>query len=377
MIALVLAVSVAGVVTPGAVMAQGERIEVAQNEKPRTLWDLLFGGGEEQAAPAQPQQPAQSASPSVTVLAPAEPEVEKAENATRLAVMGDSLAIDLTRALERAHAEDPNIVVYGYGVSSSGFVRDDFFDWNAQVAELIAEDAFDIAVMIIGINDRQPIGDAAPLTDEWREAYSARLTRFLNQLRAAGKPAIWVGLPPMEASSYSAAIAQISSLHRLAAFSGGAEFVDIYERFVAEDGSYTSYGPDLSGQNVSMRKSDGIHFSAAGSDKLAFFIDQSLRRFYRGGSISIEVADVLEGTDAQTMMRPPFQGLGQIRLLEVAGAVVPLTDAPPKAVELISATAPRRDGVNFNLDELIMAPAGRADDFGVGVVADEEAAEDE
>ncbi len=159
---------------------------------------------------------------------------------------------------------------------------------------------------------------------------------------------------------------QISSLQRLAAFAGGAEFVDIYERFVDEDGNYSNYGPDLNGQNVQMRKSDGIHFTRAGADKVAFYIGQSLKRFYRGGTVSLEVADALAGTDAEHMLRPPFQGLGQIRLLEVAGAVVPLTGVSPKAAELVTAKAPEQ-GLGFNADDLLLAPPGRADAFGVGV----------
>src|SRR5690606_8912379 len=140
---------------------------------------------------------------------------------------------------------------------------------------------------LIGINDRQPIGNDKPLTDEWKAAYSARLSTFLSQLRAAGKPAIWVGLPPMQASSYSSAMTQISSLHRVASFSGGADFVDIYERFIDEAGNYSSYGPDLNGQNTLMRKSDGIHFSSAGADKLTFYVNQALKQIYRGGTISV------------------------------------------------------------------------------------------
>ena len=48
-----------------------------------------------------------------------------------------------------------------------------------------------------------------------------------KQLRAARKPVIWMGLPPMSRSQYSAAMGQISALHRLAAFSGGASRANI------------------------------------------------------------------------------------------------------------------------------------------------------
>ena len=368
---------------PAAAQPVGEEtmlVAQAEPQRRRTLFDLLFG--EEPAAappPVQQTQPQPAATPAA--LPPPVPAIEKSPDATRLAVFGDSLAIDLTKALERFYADDPNLAVIGQGVSSSGFVRDDFFDWNAAIAEQIAADSFDIAVVIIGINDRQEItADGQTyeaLSDGWTTIYQARLNTFLGQLRAARKPVIWMGLPPMARSQYSAAINQISALHRLAAFSGGAEFIDIYDRFADQDGKYSAYGPDVNGQNALMRKDDGIHYSAAGSDKLAFYISQSMRNFYRGGQIRVAIVDPLQGTDAASMLRPPYQGLGQIRLLEVAGAVVPLSRAPDRASDLLLAGEGAPHVAAFPLDQLMQAPVGRVDAFGVGIVpgADDEAAQ--
>jgi len=344
-----------------------ETIMVAQEQRRRTLFDLLFG--EPEPAPAPVQQAPRPAAPTAA-LPPPKPQVEKAPDATRLAVFGDSLAIDLSRALERFYAEDPNLVVVNQGVSSSGFVRFDYFDWDKAITEQIAADSFDLAVVIIGINDRQEIAvngqRYAPLTEPWIAAYQARITDFLGKLRAARKPVIWVGLPPMSRSEYSAAIAQISNIQRLASFSGGAEFLDIYERFLGEDGKYSSYGPDVNGQNARMRKDDGIHFSAAGSDKLAFYLSQTIRAFYRGGGVTMAVADPLLGTDAAAMLRPPYQGLGAARLLEVAGAVIPISRVPARATDLVTATGVPV-AAPFTLEQLVTAPVGRADAFGVGV----------
>lgn len=369
-----LLIAIVGLAEAGPALAQaqaGDRMLVAQQTEPRrrTLFDLLFGEQPAPAPPVQQTQPRQSA-PSAA-LPPPTPKIEKAPNATRLAVFGDSLAIDLSRALERFYADDPNLAVIGQGVSSSGFVRDDYFDWNGALAERIAADNFDIAVVIIGINDRQEIranGQTyAALTDGWISVYQSRLNAFLGQLRAARKPVIWLGLPPMSRSEYSTAISQISALHRMAAFSGGAEFLDIYDRFLGEDGRYSAYGPDVNGQNGLMRKDDGIHFSNAGSDKLAFYISQAIRSFYRGGGVSIAVADPLQGTDAASMLRPPYQGLGQIRLLEVAGAVIPLSRVPQRADDLLLTSGQQQAGPGFRLDQLVQAPEGRLDAFGVGI----------
>ncbi|MGV3573772.1 MAG: DUF459 domain-containing protein [Devosia sp.] len=351
--------------------AQAEtRIEVAQQQKRRTLFDVLFGAEPQQAPPPVQQTQPRRAAPTAA-LPPPKPQVEKAENATRLAVFGDSMAVDLAKALERFYAEDPNLLVIDQGVGSSGFVRDDYFNWNKTIGEQIAADSFDLAIVIIGVNDRQEIrvnGQSYnSLTPQWTSAYQARLNDFLGQLRAARKPVIWVGLPPMSKTEYSAAMSQISALYKMAAFSSGAEYLDIYERFLGEDGKYSSQGPDVNGQNARMRKDDGIHFSTAGADKLAFYISQSIRTFYRGGGITVAVADPLLGTDAAAMLRPPYQGQGQTRLLEVAGAVVPISRAPQRAADLLVATPQPASDMGFSLEQLMAAPIGRADAFGVGI----------
>ena len=344
-----------------------------QQPRRRTLMDLLFGPREPkvvQQAPAEPQP--RKANPAATTAAapPAKPAIEKAANATRLMVFGDSLGLDLGKALERFYAEDPNLVVINRSKASTGFVRHDYYDWNKVIADEIAANSFDLAVVFLGINDMQVLDENGesftPLSPDWNQHYTARLNDVLSKLRAANKPVVWIGLPPVADASFSADLSQITSLQRMASFSAGAEFLDIYEKFADENGQFASFGPNLKGENVRMRKDDGIHFSTAGSDKLAFYLSQAIRAFYRGGGVSIAVADPLLGTDAQPMLRPPYQGLGQTRLLEVAGAVIPLSKTPARATDLITAaTAPATKPID--LDTLMKAPAGRADAFGVGI----------
>lgn len=360
--------------------ADDGRLLVAQQEQPpprkkrRTLMDLLFGDDQQQddEAPVV-EKPVVKKQKKAALPPPEKPKIEKAVGATRLAVFGDSMATDVGKALERFYAEDPNISILTQGVGSSSFVRPDFFDWPKTINEQIAANSFDIAVILIGINDRQKMNlngqSYGSLTPEWTTEYSARITSVVKALRAANKPTIWIGLPPMEAPKFGKAMIQVNEIQRLAAFSGGAEFLDIYEKFATEEGAYTSRGPDLNGNQVRMRKDDGIHFSAAGADKLAFYLSQSLKNYYRGGgTVGIEVADPLLGTDAQLMMRPPFQGLGQMKLLEVAGAVISLTNTPRRAADLVTADMADAATVGFDLTQMIEAPVGRADAFGVGKV---------
>lgn len=340
-----------------------------EQRRPQTLFELLFGTGQQQTQPAPAPAPsAPRAAPrqsSAPTAPPPPPQVSKAPDAQRVLVMGDSMAVDLARGMDRFYAENDKVRVIGQGVGSSGFVREDFFNWQAAVEEAIAEDSFDIAVVIIGINDRQALGADAPLTDPWRRAYSARIERFLSTLRAAGKPVVWVELPPMEQSQYGAAMVQISALHRAAVQAAGGEWVETFQRYMSESGGYTSVGPDLNGQIVTMRKSDGMHFSAAGADKLAFYIDRAITQYHGGGGSTAEVVDHLAGTDAANMLRPPFQGLGQMRLVEMAGLVQQIGVQTHRASDLVIAGTPIAASEGFDIEAMLYAPAGRVDAFGV------------
>ena len=332
----------------------------------RSLLDMLFGPRDTtQDQPVAP--PVRKAAP--PSLPPAKPTIAKAENATRVAVFGDSLAADIGKALDRLYANDPNVAILQQAVGSSGFARPDYFDWSKTIGQQIAANSFDVAVMMIGANDRQTITvdgkGVKSLTDEWNKEYTARLVAFLSQLRAANKPVVWIGLPPMAAPQFSAAKSQVSSLERLAAFGNGAEFVDIYDKFLDESGNYAQNGPDVTGQDALMRKCDGIHFTNAGADKVAFYASQSIRLFAHGGS-GVAVVDPLAGSDAAVMLRPPYQGLGQSKLLQVAGAVVPLTGTQPRATDLIEAGSGDLPS-GFDMKQLLDAPVGRADAFGAGI----------
>ncbi|MNY68573.1 hypothetical protein D3C86_2063600 [compost metagenome] len=70
------------------------------------------------------------------------------------------------------------------------------------------------------------------------------------------------------------------------------------------------------------------------------------------------------------MLRPPYQGVGQVRLLEVAGAVVPISRVPARAVDLLTAGDAPMAAPAFTLEQLMTAPLGRVDAFGLGVDPD-------
>ena len=103
-------------------------------------------------------------------------------------------------------------------------------------------------------------------------------TRCLSPLKAKGTKVFWVGLPPMKNERMTADVVWFNEIFRERAEQAGATYVDIWDGFVDGDGAYTSAGPDLNGRVTKLRSGDGIHFTKAGSQLAAHYVERDLRR---------------------------------------------------------------------------------------------------
>ncbi|MDJ1462898.1 DUF459 domain-containing protein [Nitratireductor sp. GZWM139] len=281
-------------------------------ERSRGLLDFLFGGRARQREPERPavRQPSQrrnqpatrSPSRSTTRAAPRQPttpppppEVEKLENARTVLVVGDFMAGGLAEGLSDAYAESPGVRVINRSNGSSGFVRDDYYDWNAEISGILEEVSPTVVVVMIGSNDRQQLRidgqREAPRSEPWLAEYTDRVKTFAAAIEEKQIPLVWSGLPAFKSSTMSSDMLAFNDIYKTTVESIGGTFVDIWDGFVDENGAFIFTGPDMNGQPVRLRGSDGINLTRSGKRKVAFYVEKPLNKLL-GEAISPDIGEV-------------------------------------------------------------------------------------
>jgi len=203
----------------------------------------------------------------------------------RLYVFGDSLGDGVWAGLYRAFKPDGNIDVVKKSRVSTGFVRKDYFDWNARVRAIARTEKFHIAVVMVGANDMQAIRYKRKLykigSEGWRDVYGQRIDDFIKQLKKTHSAIYWIGLPIMRSEKQNNSMQIMNEIFREKAFINSVKFVDTFNGFADQFGRYSAFGPDLTGQVRRLRASDGVHFTIKGYRKLAHFVEREIRRDMR------------------------------------------------------------------------------------------------
>ena len=260
-------------------------------------------------------------------MAPQAPVVVKRLDARVVLVVGDFLGSGLAEGLTTAFSENPGIRIVDRTSGSSGFVRDDFYNWPEKIIELIDTEKPAAIVVMLGTNDRQEmlVGEVEETvrSENWTKEYGARTQALAKAIAEKKVPFLWVGVPAFKSSKMLLDMLAFNDIYRAAASSVGAEFVDIWDGFVDENGAYMSNGPDINGQPARLRAADGINLARPGKRKVAFYAE-----------------------------KPLYKLLGETPPTAVPGSSAPTAQSPSSAVSSMAAIAAPAQDMDVVVDSL-------------------------
>lgn len=201
----------------------------------------------------------------------------------RLHVIGDAYAEGLHGALSQALDKNPYVQIIKRTVEVRTLRQQ---DWDAEVKkieEVAKSTPIDIAVVMFGASDFGSVGLPGRRwlrfgSEAWKTQYATRVDRTMKALKGRSGAVYWLGLPVVARSDRNEAYQAISEIIRERAYINGVKFIDVYTGFTDENGSYSSYGPDVDGKSRLLRSGDGNYFTAAGYRKLSYFVEREIRR---------------------------------------------------------------------------------------------------
>ena len=347
----------------------GAQAQEAGERRGGGLLRFLFPRREKQdrAAPVEAPAPRRPAQRRAAPAQPAIPTVEKAEDARRVLVIGDFLAGGLADGLAAAYAENANVLVIGRSNGSSGLVRDDHYDWPANIAAVVEAENPAAVIVMLGSNDRQQmrVGETreAPRSEAWNAEYERRATALVKAIRDRNLPLLWIGNLPFKSPAMSSDMVAFNDIYRRIVTDAGGEFIDVWDGFVDEGGNFVANGPDMNGQPAQLRAEDGINVTRAGRRKIAFYVEKPLARLLdlKGEGVPAALAPDdgalpgLDGAPAKVDRTPPLaiDDIGTEAGSGLLGAVV----APLQGEAATPGEKLAREGVAPE------ARPGRADDF--------------
>jgi hypothetical protein len=190
-----------------------------------------------------------------------------------IVVFGDSQAQGVAGGLQRVLLDDPRYKVVNRTHPGAALVHSDT-EWLAPVVNFIAKDKAEIAVVMLGANDRLDMRDDAGAyvhfrSDTWRDTYAKRADKLLTALTGAGLKVVWCGNPIARSPAYSDDMKYINDIYAGEVARFGGEFLPLWNVIADDQGQFTAYGPDRSGVTERLRNDDGIHFTAAGYELIA------------------------------------------------------------------------------------------------------------
>ncbi|UXN06584.1 SGNH/GDSL hydrolase family protein [Bartonella sp. HY761] len=329
-------------------------ISAAHAQERKTLFDLLFGP--RQAAPkAMPRntnpptrrKPVNRSQPKPKPVATPiiiTPQIEKSTDAKKILFLGDFVASAMSEGLNEIYADNANYRIIKRTDGSSGLVREDHYNWHENIAKIVNEEEADIIIFVIGANDRQSLKINRQTMEfgsqDWDKIYQERVAAIVKDLEATQKPWLWVSLPSFGKPQLHKSSGRFNAYYNAAIGNTNGQFIDLWSGFVDDKGAFALSGYDMNGQTARLRTNDGISFTPAGRQKLAFYVKAPIEAIFGNQPSPIKTDNVLENEEIAPVEQPASAQAPAIKVVAPQKKItrippMSLTDLPQDGSELI------------------------------------------
>ena len=167
--------------------------------------------------------------------------------------------------------------------NGTGLTRPEFFNWEVNAKQEIADRRPDAVVMVMGGNDGFNVtvdgSSYGPFTPEWETEYARRTAVVMRELGSRGRrPVYWAPSPTARDGEFNRIYrVQNFAVARAAPAVPGARYVDLYDNI--DNGRYRNV-TKIDGREVVSRQSDGVHFTRDGALAPARLVVRAMARDY-------------------------------------------------------------------------------------------------
>jgi uncharacterized protein len=220
-----------------------------------------------------------------TASAPAPPsrlaEAVRAGRTIQVGVFGDSFADGLWWGLDQEFGDGEVAAMHRFGRPSTGFTNYTQIDLLADIRDKLDRKPVEVAVIVFGANDAQPLHGAAKptpfMSEDWKRVVGGRLEALVTMLKERGVAILWVGLPKMRAPAYEERIRRLNEFYAQEMRRHGVSYVETVSITTDGNGGYVGNLPGSDGQVRPARSSDGIHMTMSGYRVLAAPLARRIR----------------------------------------------------------------------------------------------------
>jgi uncharacterized protein len=192
----------------------------------------------------------------------------------RVVFVGDSMmqgvAPWVIRSLGRAQ---PEWQTEDLSRQSTGLTARRYFDWPARIAKEVADNKTTAVVLFLGPNDPQDIVDAQGQrhvfpSAGWQTTYAARVDEVLQLAKQHSTYVLWVGLPAMREPRLQRGAQVLNRIFHDRAMAHGTDYLSLEPLLGVANRPYQHTILDAQNRVLTVRASDGTHFTPAGQQRI-------------------------------------------------------------------------------------------------------------